>query len=442
VIERYSTPEMDRIWSNANRYKMWLKVELAVCQAWTEAGRIPREANETIREKAGFSEDRIREIEADVNHDVIAFVTAVAEKVGQEGRFIHLGLTSSDVIDTATSLLLREALDVVLSRLGDLLDAVLLQAEKYRHLRCIGRTHGVHAEPTTLGLKMLNWYDQLRRDLKRIQEARHSACVGKISGAVGTYAHCPPEIEKRVCEILGLNPAPVSTQIIQRDIHAEVLTSMAILGGTVERIALEIRHLQRTEVLEAAEPFSSKQKGSSAMPHKRNPILSERLCGMARLLRGYANVALENIALWHERDISHSSTERVIWPDSFHITQYMLETLARLIRNLDVYEENIGKNLELTKGLIFSQRVLLTLVEKGLEREKAYELVQRKAMQSWMRGSDFRDLCKNDPAIADVIGTDLLESLFDVGYYLRYVDKIFDRFTESKEWDNHKIREF
>ncbi|MGC9489903.1 MAG: adenylosuccinate lyase [Thermovirgaceae bacterium] len=435
MIERYSTPDMDRIWSSENRYRTWLQVELAVCQAWTEAGRIPPEANETILAKASFDEKRIQEIEAEVHHDVIAFVTAVAETVGPEGRFIHLGMTSSDIIDTAASLLLSDALDAILVDLEKLMKVVLKKANKYRYLQCIGRTHGVHAEPTTLGLKMLNWYDQLRRDRKRLLAAKSAVRVGKISGAVGTYAHCPPDIERRVCEILGLKPAPISTQIIQRDIHAEVLTSLAILGGTVERIALEIRHLQRTEVLEAAEPFSSRQKGSSAMPHKRNPVLSERLCGMARILRGYAGVAMENIALWHERDISHSSTERVIWPDSFHLAQFMVRSLLSLIRDLDVFEENIERNLELTKGLVFSQRVLLALVEKGIERERAYETVQRNAMQSWERGSDFRELCLEDPAITEVLGKEILNSLFDVGYYIRYVDEIFGRFCVNQGKD-------
>lgn len=428
MIERYSTPEMDRIWSNENRYRMWLEVELAVCRAWTEAGRIPVEANVIIQEKAAFSEERIREIESEVHHDVIAFVTSVTENVGPEGRFVHLGLTSSDVIDTAASLLLREALGEILSELQDLMGIVFRQADAHRHTRCIGRTHGVHAEPTTLGLKMLNWYDQLERGRKRLREARETVSVGKISGAVGTYAHCPPEIERRVCDILGLRPAPVSTQILQRDIHAEILSCLAMLGCTIERVALEIRHLQRTEVLEAAEPFSSKQKGSSAMPHKRNPVLSERLCGMARLLRGYATVALENIALWHERDISHSSTERVIWPDSFHIAHYMIRTLVPLIRDLDVSEGNMAKNLDLSKGLIFSQRILLALVENGIEREKAYQAVQNNAMRSWTEGRDFRDLCMKDPSIVDALGPDLLNSLFDVGYYVRYVDEIFNRF--------------
>jgi len=435
LIERYSTADMDRIWSSENRYNTWLQVELAVCQAWTEAGRIPPEANEAIRSKASFDEKRIHEIEAEVHHDVIAFVTAVAETVGPEGRFIHLGMTSSDIIDTAASLLLSDALDAILVDLEKLMKVVFKKANKYRYLQCIGRTHGVHAEPTTLGLKMLNWYDQLCRDRNRLLAAKSAVRVGKISGAVGTYAHCPPNIERRVCEILGLKPAPISTQIIQRDIHAEVLTSLAILGGTVERIALEIRHLQRTEVLEAAEPFSSRQKGSSAMPHKRNPVLSERLCGMARILRGFAGVAMENIALWHERDISHSSTERIIWPDSFHLAQFMLRSLLSLIRDLDVFEENIERNLELTKGLVFSQRILLALVEKGIEREKAYEAVQRNAMQSWERGSDFRELCLEDPLISEVLGKEILNSLFDVGYYTRYVDEIFDRFCVNQDKD-------
>lgn len=305
MIERYETEEMKRIWSDENRFQKWLEVELAVCEAWTEEGRIPAEAMETIRKRAGFDLERIAEIESSTHHDVIAFVSSVAEKIGPEGRFVHLGLTSSDVVDTAGSLLILEALAVLIETLKSFSGLVLEKAREYRHIPCVGRTHGVHGEPTTFGLKLLNWHSQLQRDLERLELATNHIRVGKISGAVGTYAHCPPQIEEKVCSKLGLQRAPVSNQILQRDRHAEVLTAIAILGATMERIATEIRHLQRTEVLEAAEPFAKGQKGSSAMPHKRNPILSERVCGMARLLRGYALASMENIALWHERDISH-----------------------------------------------------------------------------------------------------------------------------------------
>ncbi|HOV28832.1 MAG TPA: adenylosuccinate lyase [Synergistales bacterium] len=436
MIERYETEEMKRIWSDENRFQKWLEVELAVCEAWTEEGKIPAEAMDTIRKRAGFDMQRIAEIESSTHHDVIAFVTSVAEKIGPEGRFIHLGLTSSDVVDTAGSLLILEALAVLTETLKSFSGLVLEKAREYRHIPCVGRTHGIHGEPTTFGLKLLNWHSQLLRDLERLELANKHIRAGKISGAVGTYAHCPPQIEEKVCSKLGLQRAAVSNQILQRDRHAEVLTAIAILGSTMERIATEIRHLQRTEVLEAAEPFSKGQKGSSAMPHKRNPILSERVCGMARLLRGYALASMENIALWHERDISHSSVERVAWPDAFHLAHYSLKTLMRILAGLQVDPGRMAGNLEMTRGLLFSQRVLLFLIEEmGVSREEAYAIVQENAMRCWAGEGHLRDLLSSDPRVSRYLDDDALDLLFDYRYFTRYVDEIFSRFENKGETD-------
>ncbi|NLI95978.1 MAG: adenylosuccinate lyase [Synergistaceae bacterium] len=436
MIERYETEEMKRIWSEKNRFQKWLDVELAVCEAWAEEGRIPAEAMETIRKKAGFDVARIAEIESSTHHDVIAFVSSVAEKIGPEGRFIHLGLTSSDVVDTAGALLLVEALDTLVETLKAFSSLVLEKAREYRHVPCVGRTHGIHGEPTTFGLKILNWYSQLERDLERLELAKKHIRVGKISGAVGTYAHCPPHIEEKVCTRLRLRRASVSNQILQRDRHAEVMTSIAILGSTMERIATEIRHLQRTEVLEAAEPFSKGQKGSSAMPHKRNPILSERVCGMARLLRGYALASMENVALWHERDISHSSVERIVWPDAFHLAHYSLLTLNRIIAGLQVDPDRMAKNLEMTQGLLFSQRVLLYLIEEmGTSREEAYAIVQENAMRCWAGEGHLKDLLAADRRLKSVLDKDTLALLFDTRYFTRYVDEIFSRFEDPGKND-------
>jgi adenylosuccinate lyase len=436
MIERYETEEMKGIWSDENRFRKWLDVELAVCEAWTEEGRIPPEAMETIRKRAGFDLDRIAEIESSTHHDVIAFVSSVAEKIGPEGRFVHLGLTSSDVVDTAGSLLILEALNVLTQTLKSFSELVLDKAREYRHLPCVGRTHGVHGEPTTFGLKLLNWHSQLERDLERLELAAKHIRVGKISGAVGTYAHCPPHIEEKVCSRLGLQRASVSNQILQRDRHAEVLTAIAILGSTMERIATEIRHLQRTEVLEASEPFSKGQKGSSAMPHKKNPILSERVCGMARLLRGYALASMENVALWHERDISHSSVERVVWPDAFHLAHYSLKTLNRIVGGLQVNPEKMAGNLEMTRGLLFSQRVLLFLIEEmGASREEAYAIVQENAMRCWAGEGHLKDLLAADPRVSRYLDENSLELLFDTRYFTRYVEEIFSRFGKREELD-------
>lgn len=438
MIDKYTTPEMAKIWSERNKFARWLEVELAVCRAWAEDGVIPQEDLCVILERASFDEARIAEIEAVTQHDVIAFVSSVAEKIGPPGRYVHLGLTSSDVIDTASSLLLSEALDVVLEALDDLKKALARKAWQYRYTPTAGRSHGVHAEPTSFGLKLLGFVSELERDGARLSETKKEIRVGKLSGAVGTYANCPPHIEARVCKTLGLDPDPVSSQIVQRDRHARVMTDLAIYGGGLERLALEIRHLQRTEVMEAQEPFGKGQKGSSAMPHKKNPILCERACGMARLLRGCAQSSLENIALWHERDISHSSVERVIWPDAFHLAHYMNNIMKRIIEGLVVNESQLQKNLNRTKGLLFSGRLLLALVEWGLNREEAYAIVQESAMRCWESALEgepsvsLLSLLLSDPRLAG-FEDEKLKALFDVDFYLRYVDEIFARFEIFRE---------
>lgn len=421
---------MTSIWSQENSFRTWLEVELAACRAWMEEGSIPQESFRIITERSRIDLDRIHQIEDSVHHDMIAFISSLAEKVGADGRFIHLGLTSSDVIDTSSSLLLSRSIGIILDELEKVSESVLEKAWKYKGLACVGRTHGVHAEPVSFGFKMLNWYEEIQRDARRLRAARLSVSVGKISGAVGTYAHCPPAIEERVCDLLGLERARVSTQILQRDRHAEVMNSLALLGSGLERIAVEIRHLQRTEVLEALEPFSSQQKGSSAMPHKKNPIICERICGMARLLRGYAVSAMENVPLWHERDISHSSVERVIWPDAFNIAHYMLRKTLEVIDGMNVLEEGMKRNLEISKGLVFSQRILIGLVEKGFTREEAYSVVQKSAMKCWEGDRTFLEILEEDSVIAESFTREELGSLFDTGYFLRFIDDVFDRFPE------------
>ena len=429
MIPRYETEKMKDIWSLENQYRSWEIVELAVCHAWAREGVIPAEAMKKIDERSGFDVDEIAKIEAEVKHDMIDFDTSMANHVGPEGRYIHLGLTSSDVEDTASALRLRQSLDVILEELDIFMNDVKAQAKRYKYVPCVGRSHGVHAEPITFGLKILNWYSELLRDRRRLLFAREEISYGKISGAVGTYAHCPPHIEAAVCAELGLKPDPVSTQIIQRDRHSVVMFVLSSLGAAMDRIATEIRHLQRTEVREALEPFSKKQKGSSAMPHKRNPIQCEKICGMARMLRSYTVIAQENVALWHERDISHSCTERVIWPDAFTLCHYMLRTLGRVVRGLDVSEEQMRKNLDMTEVLVYSQRVLLQLVEKfNMRREDAYLAVQRNAMKTWNGEGHFLDLLSEDELIKGKIDKDDLAQLFTNDYYLRFVDSIFARF--------------
>lgn len=436
MIPRYETAEIRAVWTDQNRFQRWLDVELAACRAWNEAGEIPDGDYRNIVERAGFSVERIREIEEVTQHDVIAFVSSVAETVGESGRFVHLGLTSSDVIDTASSLLLGESLDIVTGELRVLHKTVGERAWQYRRAPTAGRTHGIHAEPTTFGLKLLNHYAEIGRDIERLTQTKEAMMVGKLSGAVGTYANCPPAIEKRVCELLGLGVDPVATQVIQRDRHARAASDIALAGAGLERLALEIRHLQRTEVLEALEPFKAGQKGSSAMPHKKNPILCERVCGMARLLRGYSVPALENVALWHERDISHSSVERVMWPDMFHLLHYMTRIMNRVIGGLQVDEKKMRDNIDITQGLLFTGRVLLALVEKeGISREDAYAIAQDNAMRCWNEKVPLLSLLRADSRIKKITGEELA-SLFDLGYYFRHIDEVFNRFPELGKQKN------
>jgi adenylosuccinate lyase len=419
---------MGSLWTDKSRYDAWLKVEIAACQAMAELGIIPVEAAQVIAQKAAFDVARIEEIEKETKHDVIAFLTCVGESVGPESRYIHKGMTSSDMLDTAFAWLLKQAGEILLQDIDDLADAIRQRAMEHKHTVMIGRSHGIHAEPITFGLKLAVWYDEMIRNKKRLEDAVKVISVGKISGAVGTFANTPPEVEALVCKKLGLTPAPASTQVVQRDRHAQFFTTLAICAATVEKIAIEIRHLQRTEVLEAEEFFSKGQKGSSAMPHKRNPISSENLCGLARIIRSNALAALENVALWHERDISHSSVERVIGPDSTILLDYALVRLTKVIKNLVVYPKNMLKNLELTRGLIFSQQVLLALAEAGASREEAYRLVQNNAMAVWQDSSkDFKELLLQDEQIGSYLEKAAIEQIFDLDYHIKFVDTIFAR---------------
>lgn len=424
MLERYTYPEMKNIWSPENRYQKWLEIEILACEAWAELGKIPLEAVEVIKEKASFDLNRIEEIEEVTRHDVIAFVSCVAESVGEEGKYLHLGLTSYDVVDTALSLLMRDSLEVILEALEKLLVVLRDKAVFYKDNPMMGRTHSVHAEPITFGLKLVLWYCELQRSYSRLQNLKETIGVGRLSGAVGTYAHIDPFVEAYVCRKVGLQPAQVSTQVLQRDRHAAFLNALALTATSLDKFAMEIRHLQRTEVLEVEEGFAKGQKGSSAMPHKRNPITCERISGLSRVLRGNALAALENVALWHERDISNSSVERIILPDSTILLHYMLVKFTKIMEGLQVYPERMEQNLSLTKGLIFSQRLLLALIEKGLLREEAYALVQGKAMQSWPEG-DFREAVQNDPEICSYLDLSELEKLFDYKPYLKKVDYIF-----------------
>ena len=426
MIERYSRPQMKGIWSEGNKFDLWLRVEIAVCQAWAELGEIPKETMPKIR-KASYKLERIAEFLKVTHHDMTAFLKSVSESLGEESRFVHLGLTSSDVMDTALGLQLKEACDVLEQDITELVAVLQNKAIEHKHTVMVGRTHGVHAEPTTFGLKMALWAEEMKRNAQRLREAKRIISVGKISGAVGTYATVSPEVERIACEELGIAPAPLSSQIIQRDRHAQFVTSLAIVASSLEKFATEIRSLQRTEILEVEEPFEAGQTGSSAMPHKRNPELCERICGLSRLLRGYALTSMENVALWDERDISHSSTERIILPDSCLLTDYMLSLLASIMKGLKVYPENMRRNLELTQGLIFSQRVLLALVDKGLGREEAYRLVQAKAMKAWQEKKSFLNLLEAEAQIATWLSKAELESLFDYDYYLKYIDSVFER---------------
>ncbi|MCF8030070.1 MAG: adenylosuccinate lyase [Desulfohalobiaceae bacterium] len=432
MIERYSRPEMSRIWGLENKFWAWLRVEIAVCEAWHNQGRIPADAMQEIREKAGFDLDRIQAIEEETKHDVIAFLTAVEEKVGPASRYIHLGCTSSDIVDTANALLLLEAGRLISADLDSFLQTLHRLSLEHKGRMCMGRTHGVHAEPMSYGLKMASFYAEFSRHKQRFDRALEGIRVGKISGAVGTYAHLSPEVERDALRLLGLEPDPVSTQIVQRDRHAEYFTSLALVAGGIERLGLELRHLQRTEVREAEEGFSKGQKGSSAMPHKKNPISAENLCGLARMVRSNSLSAMENMALWHERDISHSSVERVIMPDSTILVDYMLNRLDSILNRLRLIPENIDRNLESSYGLHFSQRLLIALLEKGLPRQKAYELVQEPALQAWEEGRSFRDLVLGKEEITSQLSRSELEELFDSQYYLRFEQEILDRVFPEK----------
>ncbi len=427
MIPRYTRREMAKIWEPENRFKIWLEIELLALEAWASLGQVPKEAVKAARTKASFNIDRIDTLEKELKHDVIAFLTSVSEVVGPEARFLHKGMTSSDVLDTCLAVQFCQAADILLKDIDQILSILKLRAFEFKDVPCMGRSHGIHGEPLTFGLKLALWYEEMKRNRIRLIAAREDIAVGKISGAMGTFAHLEPEVEVYVCEKLGLKPDPISTQIIQRDRHAHYFNTLAVIGATLEKIAVEIRHLQRTEVYEAEEYFSAGQKGSSAMPHKRNPILSENVTGLARLLRGYATSALENVALWHERDISHSSVERVIGPDATIALDFMLGRMTNVIQQLVVYPENMKKNLNKLGGIFFSQRVLLALTEKGVSREDSYRLVQQNAMKVWEKGADFFTELKNDPAVTRHLPVAQLEPLFDMSYYLRHVDTIFKR---------------
>lgn len=427
MIARYTRPGMGQIWTEQNKYQMWMEVEAAASEVLAEDGIVPTEAARAIRERGRFSVERIQEIEAEVRHDVIAFTTAVAENIGPESRWLHYGLTSNDVVDTAQALQVKAASAILREDLLALLAVLKARALEFKYTPTIGRTHGVHAEPTTFGLKVLNWYAEMSRNLERFDAAAEQMRIGKLSGAVGTFGHLSPHHEERICARLGLAPAPVATQVIQRDRHAHYISTLAVITATLDKIATEVRHLQRTEVREASEFFSEKQKGSSAMPHKKNPIISEQICGLARVVRANAQAAFENVALWHERDISHSSVERVIFPDSTILTDYLLAKTTNLIEKLLVYPTRMQKNLESTGGLIFSGQLLLDLAESGMLREDAYRLVQRHAMNAWQNDLVFRELVASDPEITSRLSAEKLAKTFDLTRQLNNVDAIFSR---------------
>jgi len=427
MIKRYTLPEMGAVWSEQSKLNNWLQIEVAACEAWAQLGRIPAASVETIKARACFDVTRIAEIEAEVRHDVIAFLTNVGEYVGDDAKYIHLGMTSSDILDTGIAMQMRDSADLILAKLEKLQVAIRKKAIQYKYTLCIGRTHGVHGEPTTFGLKMALWYTEMDRNIERLKQAREVIAYGAISGAVGNFAHLDPRVEEYVCEKLGLKPCQVSTQVIQRDRHADFMTNLAVVASSLEKMATEIRNLQRTDILEAEEPFKAGQKGSSAMPHKRNPMMSERVAGLSRVIRGNAMAALENIALWHERDLTHSSVERVIIPDSCILLDYMLEKFTAIVEGLVVYEDNMARNIETTLGLVFSQQVLLALVGKGLSRERSYSLVQGNAMRSWQEKIPFKQLILADETIMSLITLEEIDKIFDYGIYTANVDYIFKR---------------
>ncbi|MFG6120368.1 adenylosuccinate lyase [Thalassobacillus sp. B23F22_16] len=427
MIDRYTRPEMGAIWTEENKYKAWLEVELLACEAWSELGIIPKEDVEKLRQHASFDIERIYEIEKETRHDVVAFTRAVSETVGEERKWVHYGLTSTDVVDTALSYLLKQANEIIRKDLVSFIDILADKALEHKHTVMMGRTHGVHAEPTTFGLKLALWYEEMKRNLERLDLAIDHIEVGKLSGAVGTYANIDPFVEEYVCRNLGLKAAPVSTQTLQRDRHAHYVSTLSLIATSIEKMAVEIRGLQKTETREVEEFFAKGQKGSSAMPHKRNPIGSENMTGMARVIRGEMMTAFENVALWHERDISHSSAERVILPDATIAINYMLNRFGSIVKNLTVFPEQMKANMKKTYGLIFSQRVLLTLIDEGMVREEAYDLVQPKAMEAWEKGIPFRELIEADEKITSTLSPEQIEQCFDYTHHLKNVDRIFER---------------
>ncbi|MBM4764562.1 adenylosuccinate lyase [Bacillus sp. B15-48] len=427
MIDRYTRPEMGAIWTEENRFKAWLEVEILACEAWAELGEIPKEDVKKIRKSASFDIDRIFEIEQETRHDVVAFTRAVSETLGEERKWVHYGLTSTDVVDTALSYLLKQANTILLKDLEGFVEILKNKAQEHKYTVMMGRTHGVHAEPTTFGLKLALWYEEMKRNLERFKRAASEVEFGKISGAVGTYANINPYVESYVCEKLGIQPAPISTQTLQRDRHAHYMSIIALIATSIEKFAVEIRGLQKSETREVEEFFAKGQKGSSAMPHKRNPIGSENMTGMARVIRGYMMTAYENVPLWHERDISHSSAERVIFPDATIALNYMLNRFGNIIKNLTVYPENMKRNMDRTLGLIYSQRVLLALIDKGMAREEAYDTVQPRAMEAWEKQVPFRRLIENDVKISSFLKADEIDDCFDYNYHIKHVDTIFER---------------
>ncbi|SFE61472.1 Adenylosuccinate lyase [Bacillus sp. OV194] len=427
MIERYKRPEMGAIWTDENRFKAWLEVEILACEAWAELGEIPKEDVKKLRENASFDINRILEIEQETRHDVVAFTRAVSETLGDERKWVHYGLTSTDVVDTALSYLLLQANEILIKDIERFIEIIGNKAKEHKYTVMMGRTHGVHAEPTTFGLKLALWYEEMKRNLERFKQAADSVRVGKISGAVGTYANIDPFVEKFVCENLGLEASPISTQTLQRDRHAHYLSALALVATSIEKFAVEIRGLQKSETREVEEFFAKGQKGSSAMPHKRNPIGSENMTGLARVVRGYMMTAYENVPLWHERDISHSSAERIILPDATIALNYMLNRFGNIVKNLTVFPENMKRNMTRTYGLIYSQRVLLKLIDKGMSREAAYDIVQPKAMQAWEEGVQFKQLVQGEPRITERLTPEDIEDCFDYSYHLQHVDTIFER---------------
>lgn len=427
MIDRYTRPEMGAIWTEENRFKAWLEVEILACEAWVELGEIPKEDVEKIRQNASFDINRINEIEQETRHDVVAFTRAVSETLGEERKWVHYGLTSTDVVDTALSYMLKQANDILLKDLENFIEILKNKAQEHKHTVMMGRTHGVHAEPTTFGLKLALWYEEMKRNLDRFKQAAEGIEYGKISGAVGTYANIEPFVEKYVCEKLGIKPAPISTQTLQRDRHAHYMSSIALIATSIEKFATEVRGLQKSETREVEEFFAKGQKGSSAMPHKRNPIGSENMTGLARVIRGYMMTAYENVSLWHERDISHSSAERVILPDATIALNYMLNRFGNIVKNLTVFPENMKRNMDRTLGLIYSQRVLLALIDKGLTREQAYDTVQPRAMEAWEKQVQFRSLIESDELITSKLSPAEIEDCFDYHYHIKHVDTIFER---------------